>query len=187
MNILNARQFNESIKIQPVTKRRLAEHGMPSSIGSTVRIGDAVWAATNSNLIEPTLKPMKDFFVEHNEERGTIVYYTFSGALKSVPEGWRIPTLVDVRKLRTICNDSSLALMSEHDGGHDTYGFGAQTVGYYKNNKWQFDDTEFCYWCLDEQTSQPHIFYGERMGKYIQVKRVPNNNVFAYTLRLIKE
>jgi uncharacterized protein (TIGR02145 family) len=121
MDILDTQRFNEKLNIQPISKERLGRGVYGFGV---VKLGGLLWTSENANIEIGTDGNPLEYNVDYKRDYGTY-YYTYEGAMKIVPKGWRLPTSTDFLKLLDFGSD----IIAKGDGGSDKYGFGAKMLG----------------------------------------------------------
>lgn len=188
MKILNAQQFNEKLDIHPITRERLMGFSgcyNDALLGRIVKIRDRYWTTENLKLFpyKERLYPQKDFFY-FNDKPEYGVFYTYEGALKVIPEGWHMPTMDDIRSLRTHCMDKFQNLLSAECGGDDLYGFNATYSGYVENKE-HVEDNIFMIW-VKEESGVKYRFCGRYNDPFVYTKKVDKGR-YAFPLRLVRD
>lgn len=114
MEILGTQQFNEGIRIKPVTRER-----MMSSPLKTVKIGNLVWTAENCDWIRTNFGRDLEKGDEYIVDNG-IHYYTHDAAQLIVPKGFRLPTKHDFMELFDQC-DKLVKTFCQRNAEEKTY------------------------------------------------------------------
>ena len=114
----------------------------------TTKIGKQEWMAENINF-----KPQEKTYCYGNKEENCKLYgrlYPASTAMqKACPEGWRIPTIEEVKDLFKFvggAKNTGKVLKSQMVGGSDDYGFSVVLSGYWQTGHFELSDYEGYFW-----------------------------------------
>jgi uncharacterized protein (TIGR02145 family) len=171
MKILNTRQFNEKLNIQPVTKERLNSLMLP------VTVNGVTWSSRNYNKTDGLVKG-EDYFVYDNE-----VFYSFDAAKRITPKGWHIPHGHDVNVVRQL-TDNPTDLISKDNGGYDKYGLNFKLCGEVYVGENIVNGTRFSFWC--DIDGVPYIFNGEKRVDTLYLESIDKSKYFL-NLRFVKD
>lgn len=189
--------IEEKLNIQPVTRERLFNTMTYNDgiLGKVVKIGNAIWTAKNIALTEKykaqskmILRASIDYYACGDNElkdNDFGMFYTYEAAKRIAPLGWHIPTMADVRFLRTACGDKLNEILSKEDGGNDTFGFNAKFSGYVESGRY-IEDRFFAFWVQDDDNA-PYRLCGRETSDFIYIKAVPEYEHLALSVRFVKD
>lgn len=198
MEILNAQKFNESINIQPMTRKRMEGLASTTSksyenglLGKIVKIGGMWWTAENLSIIPNSDYKMGTHYYVEETDKEVRVFYHFDTALHIVPNGWHLPTSEEVLKLFDAFGyESSIWTSKDEKFGTDAYGLCERYLGCYYCGMPYNTEKQFGFWLGGKrfgtgvyERAEAVIGY---LGKNVGIEST-TTVAHAYPIRLIKD
>lgn len=196
MKILKVEELNEKLNIQPVSKDRLLN--AKQNQYETIALNGLLWRTENeTTLVGTDGKPLNEEVFDKNKREfldygdyviqydyDNTIYYTFSGALKIVPNGWRLPTIEDCESIVKYGKH----LISKEYKCSDKYGFNAKLLGFSRRPFVSGFNSFASFWCVDTKNPQkPMCFIISKKDKpYCEIKKA-NAEGLAMSVRLCKD
>lgn len=196
MNILKYSQFNEKLEIKPVSRERLLN--TKKNDYNTIALGGLLWRTKNeTSLVGADGNPLKEGVYDNDKQEfldfgdyiitqiDNTIYYTFPGALKLVPKGWRIPTTEDFEKIMKYGKH----LISKDNKCTDKYGFDAKLLGFSRRPFVNGFDSCASFWCVDDKNPQKaKCFMITKKDKpYCKISDVKDKHYIGMSVRLCKD
>lgn len=197
MKILKVSELNEKMNIQPVSKERLLN--AKQNRYETIALDGLLWRTENeTTLVGADGKPLKEEVFDNNKKEfleygdytiqqdyDNTIYYTFSGALKIVPKGWRLPTTDDFAKIIKYGKH----LISKDYKCSDKYGFNAKLFGFSMRPFIRGYDTYAAFWCVDTNNkSLPKCcIISKKPSIKCVIQDVDASGAIAMSVRLCKD